>query len=126
MPEFKWSHFLNFSEEIFCFQCNSENEEAKYRTIVSRAYYAAFHSSSIYLLENYGIETNVKGEGSHDRVIRELMKLNVDPIAKKAAEKLKLLKNSRKYADYNIDEKRNKLHAETAIMQSKEIILSLR
>jgi uncharacterized protein (UPF0332 family) len=124
MHFFDWSNYLDFSKRVLNFNCDSQIEEAKYRTIVSRAYYAAFHNSSLYMKNVLGIPP-ITGPGAHQWVIDNLNNSS-DLKANEAAAKLKTLKWSRRIADYDSDKKTKERHATNAIKLSEQIISGLK
>ncbi len=48
---FDWSQYLNLAKEFLCQPTPPANQEAKMRSAISRAYYAAFISARNYLPE---------------------------------------------------------------------------
>lgn len=68
MP-FDWAEYLRLAEEL----AQRQNDEAAFRSAVSRAYYAAYCQACAYLNQkNIPIP---QGEGSHDRVWKSFASL---------------------------------------------------
>lgn len=59
MSSFSWSQFLDLADQL-----QSGGDEARFRTAVSRAYYAAFQAAKAYVARTYGL----RGKGNiHDQ-----------------------------------------------------------
>lgn len=140
---FDWDGYLDiakqFLQELEEDASDTNENESKVRCGISRAYYAAFNDSRIFL-HNIGIEPSMFGESSHKKVIQEFKNLCNKPDNQQFGKeykiifnKLSLLKDERTkadYADYLIDEKlyskdAKKNMLEKSIRYSEMIIKSL-
>jgi uncharacterized protein (UPF0332 family) len=126
---FKWIKFLDLAKDLH----NSTAEdlslaEAKYRTVIGRAYYAAFNVAKQYL-ESQGIPISKQGE-AHQEVKKCLMQINGT-----VAANLNNLRSARNTADYksNVYNKRRdetittywKKESEKAIKRADKIIKAI-
>lgn len=95
------------------------DEDARYRTAVSRAYYAA-HLISRKIFEEMGVKFPIDPENEgkiHTMVIDALIKVN-EP----TSVVLKKLRKIRNKADYDLDYNFKKYGVETLIGQAKDVI----
>ena len=65
--KFNWQRYLILAEELLNSIPENEDDEAKARTGISRAYYAAYHKAESYL-NKIGITIDIYQKGSHKRV----------------------------------------------------------
>lgn len=65
-PEFKWEHYLDLADELAASQAAGE---AKLRSAISRAYYAAFHVAMRFLQDNKQYTPTLSGK-DHGNVWR--------------------------------------------------------
>lgn len=94
MSQFNFEEFLN----VAWFLKNSNldcSKEAKSRSAVSRAYYAAFHKTRIYLIDWWGHSFSPNHE-AHQEVIDDLVLVGLDEESKK----LVTLRGWRNQCDY--------------------------
>jgi uncharacterized protein (UPF0332 family) len=94
MSQFDFKEFLNVAwflqnTDIAC------SREAKYRSAVSRAYYAAFKKTHIYLTQTYGLDFSKKCE-VHQEVIDEIARFDDD-----VSKQLNALRGWRNQCDYD-------------------------
>lgn len=115
-------NFLNFAKEMI--DDLGHDEEARYRTAVSRAYYAAHLVCKKIFIEmkvKTFIEIKVEDEENmaiiHKMVIDHLLKIN-DPIGRM----FKSLRRIRNKADYNMDWKFKRKGTKTIIQDAEFII----
>jgi uncharacterized protein (UPF0332 family) len=102
---FNWVDYLQLARELEGETKNSEDSllEAKLRTAISRAYYAAFGEACLLLIQKDGI--TLPREGRHDFVIRVLSN-SPYRTRKSIGSNLRRLRDHRNTADYqrsNID-----------------------
>lgn len=74
---FEWVHYLDLARELkeISRQSKSDEEfEARLRSCISRAYYAAFHAASLYLENNMNYVMKKGGNSSHQEVCREFQR----------------------------------------------------
>ena len=100
---FKWLQLLEVAKELNnSVKQNSILAEAKYRTVVGRAYYAAFNIAKEYL-ESAGLVFSNDGR-AHTEVRSELRRIGGK--AASAASKLNTLRDMRGRADYELNPSR--------------------
>jgi uncharacterized protein (UPF0332 family) len=109
---FDWNVYINLSKK--CLECD---EEAYFRTAISRAYYGCF--CILRDRENLGDDTT---RNVHINVIKHYKNHRFNPNYKKIGIKLDQLRKCRNKADYNGEIEITKDNAELAIARSKEII----
>lgn len=104
--KYDWKKFLTFSEALCKDTFWQDDDDTKYRIIVSRAYYTAFHCAQIFLQDNHWESHQVGGE--HEKVIsglKDMKKKSLDfqRKCKKLGLNLERLKCRRVQADYRDD-----------------------
>lgn len=111
-------HFLNLAKKLA--DDSGYDEEARYRTAISRAYYTA-HLISKKKFEDIGVKFPIEDDKNmgiiHMIVIDYLIKRN-DPIGRL----LKGLRKNRNKADYNLDWKFKKKGVELLISEAEVMI----
>ena len=95
---FDWTGFLDVARRLASEP--GEAEEAERRCALSRAYYAAFHHSRLYLARIDPTLSIPTTGVAHEFVPDHLKQPNRPKQAKNAARKLDHLKRLRKWADY--------------------------
>ena len=103
--------FYDVAEKLLA-NCSTESE---YRSVINRAYYAAFGFGRIVV----NVETT--GSSIHQDTSNKLMGFKYER-SKKAGKMLQTLFNMRKKADYKYSEKVMKWECETSVKDAKEII----
>lgn len=103
---YDWKKFLTFAEMLYKENFWQDDVDTKYRIIISRAYYAAFHCTQKFLQDNHWQIQRASGE--HEKVIKslkEIKKKNTDfqRKCKKLGLNLERLKWRRVQADYRDD-----------------------
>jgi uncharacterized protein (UPF0332 family) len=93
---FDWSEFLALAKVIADTEISSQ--EARLRTAISRAYYAAFISVRNYLRDQEGQVTTSSVEAH--RLVSEQMRMSADPVRQSIADRLRRLRLYRNQADY--------------------------
>jgi hypothetical protein len=101
---FDWQHYYLLARELLPMVDSVSYKEALLRSVVSRAYYAAYHRACNYL-EEIGQYPNDQGSqgpirGSHNRVIDVFLTATQNPEWKKIGKKLRKLKAIRQEAGY--------------------------
>lgn len=102
----------------------ARSSEARRRTIVGRAYYAAYHSLLIAALAlgyEYGRENN-RPSGRHENLIDWAMRQSSVHDLRIAAERLRALKPWRHKADYALDAEVSFSHAESCVAMAQALI----
>lgn len=103
MNKFDWKTYVTIAREI---STHTNNDEAKYRCAISRAYYGAFNSV-VSFMKTKNIYNSNPGEGSHQSVIDDCFRfsLNNQTNAQKAwrriGNSLTRMKKMRVKADYH-------------------------
>lgn len=105
----------------------ARGSEARRRTIVGRAYYAAYHSLLIAaqaLGYRYSKENN-RPPGSHENLIDWAMRQSSTHDLRIAAERLRALKHWRRKADYTLDIDVSFSNAEYCLATAQAVINDL-
>lgn len=126
--KYDWKRFLAFAEVLFKDPFWQHDTDTKYRVILSRAYYAAFHYAQIFLQNNHW-ESHQAG-GEHEKVIKGLKEMkkkspDFQRKCKKLGLNLERLKYKRIQADYRDDIILSNGDVEKNINESKNIIETL-
>ena len=95
---FNWSEYLNLARELAGKSTDVSSEEAKLRSAISRAYYAAFIQARNFLRDRDQI--TIPREKTHKYVIEQFQN-SADEKRRKLGEKLQRLRDFRNQADYN-------------------------
>jgi uncharacterized protein (UPF0332 family) len=96
---FDWSQYLNLAREIIGQPTSPANLEAKRRSAISRAYYAAFISARNYLQEIEGLSIPITAD-AHKYVVQQF-KQSSDSDRQNIGRNLEKLRRERNQADYN-------------------------
>jgi len=96
---FDWREFLNLAKELCGVQCTPASDEAKWRTSVSRAYYAAFCEARNYLTDVEGLDVP-EGPEAHGFVSRAFAGRNEKGL-RRISSRLDGLRDYRNKADYD-------------------------
>ncbi len=119
---FNWAEYLLLAKELA-----EDNSEAKKRSAISRAYYAAFHIAAQYLVDNDCDFYLTKTREDHDKIWSTLK----SPVPGKkrqesaAGEHGIRLKEMRRKADYEDTIQNVEKTTELAIRRSENLIRSL-
>jgi len=135
MNEFDWEDYLLLAKKLLIESKDSDIQEAKLRSAISRAYYAAFIKAKNYL-ERKGYDLSIKAlkkkykNREYISVHKEVRKIlnNGEKFEKEIAKTLKDLGKARNDADYESEESNlYKLGQDTKIHieQSKFILFTL-
>lgn len=95
---FDWSEYFNLARELAGQATSPANQEAKLRSSVSRAYYAAFCKARNYLRDVDKLSVPI--DGSAHQYVQEKFEISSDPLRKQLGEDLKRLRRRRNMADY--------------------------
>ena len=118
---FDWKKFIKIADELI----KNKNEES-YRSVVNRAYYAAYNQSKTFI-EVWIIKGDLivpEREGRHSYIIRSLKGVP-EPYIRQAGRDLGDLFDDRKEADYEKDVCIEKRTATLNIERAKKIIKQL-
>lgn len=97
---FDWQEFLHFARQIYReLETTREVDDTLCRIGISRAYYAAYHAARNYLLELIPDFSSGIGEGSHQAVINEFLRMK-DKYRRQIGDRLAFVKDMRVRADY--------------------------
>lgn len=97
---FDWSQYLHLAEELRETAARSIVEEAKLRSAVSRAYYAAFCKARNYL-RHIDRDPNIPEDGRiHSYIKNEFVKSS-DRVRRRIGSNLDRLRSDRRKADYD-------------------------
>jgi len=128
MSDFEWIRFYDFAVELNANSCKSGNEEAKARTSISRAYYAAFNKSKKYIidfksneLQSFKSKPKNQNLGSHDIYIQFLVEYLKDTSLMTIGSILKDLQIMRVEADYYSDKDIRNDTVNDALIASEDI-----
>ncbi len=123
-PDFDWVHFLRLAEQLNDLVVTGVDVEAQQRSAISRAYYAAFNLSRIYL-ESEGYGPYAADASAHGEVKRAFNHAD-DRVRKSIGQRLDALRESRNWSDYSSVVAANWLDlAKVAVSRAKEIEKSL-
>lgn len=99
--KFDWQEFLHFARQIYReLETTREVDETLCRIGISRAYYAAYHAARNYLLELIPDFSSGIGEGSHQAVINEFLRMK-DKYRRQIGNEIRRLRARRVRADYD-------------------------
>lgn len=113
---FDWMEFLNLAGELSedtTFHCA---RDARLRSAISRAYYAAFHKAKTTVLP-----AREAGFGSHQQIIDSLQESD-DPARRQLGVDLARLKGNRKKADYDDVVRNIPALVEDSLLGAQELI----
>ena len=96
---FDWAEYLNVAGELAAIPFRPSIAEAKQRSAISRAYYAAFGKARVHLRDIDGDGNIPRGPQAHEYV-RLAFKASVDPRRRSIGENLNRLRRARNRADY--------------------------
>lgn len=96
---FDWSQYLNLAKEFLGQSTPPASQEAKRRSAISRAYYAAFISARNYLQETEGHSIPTTAD-AHKYVVQQF-KQSSDTERQNIGSNLEKLRRDRNAADYN-------------------------
>ncbi len=97
------------------------DEEAVFRTSVSRAYYAAFHEVADAYAEKKNVSRSDRLFENHQNFIRTLRELRAEPKFKKLGNQLNDLKSDRIKADYKLHQDISRNTARKSCAASRRI-----
>lgn len=124
--DYDWKQFLSFSEKLYADTFWKDDPATKYRIILSRSYYAAFHCAQDFLQE-YHLQNPDIHDSEHRCVIRNLKMMkrktsDFQRACKKIGLNLDRLREKRAQADYRADWSFKDADAQNGILQSHKII----
>jgi uncharacterized protein (UPF0332 family) len=95
---FDWSEYLDLAQELAGRATGPSSQEAKLRSAISRAYYAAFCKARNHLRDNEGLP--IPKVDVH-RYVRDQFKNSPDKARKEVGENLNRMRKDRNKADYD-------------------------
>lgn len=117
---FDWSEYLSLAQELAGQSGRVANQESKYRSAISRAYYAAFCKARNYLRDVEG--QAIPAGGKSHTYVRDEYRNNSTRTRRRIGEKLNRLRSDRNRADYEDVFTRPSDVAIESIRLSREII----
>jgi hypothetical protein len=120
---FDWLEYLNLAEELAGRSGSSSNQEAKLRSAISRAYYAAFIKARNYLRDTEGIK--VPFDRDIHLFVQNQFKHHPDKNRQKIGQWLGILRVTRNKADYDDKVKRLPRITQRILTMAAEVIASL-
>lgn len=126
---YDWNQFLSFSEQLYNDPFGNNDSATKYRIVVSRSYYAAFHYAKKFL-KDFHLENSTIYGGEHQRVIRHFKEMKrKTPDFQRKCKRIGLyldrLKTRRMQADYKDGYTFKNADGEYGIKQAHTIISSI-
>ncbi|MFB2917012.1 HEPN domain-containing protein [Aerosakkonema funiforme] len=119
---FNCSEYLNLARELAGKSTAASSEEAKLRSAISRAYYAAFIQARNLLRDRDNL--TIPRDKAHKYVIEQFQN-SVDDKRRKLGEKLQRLRDFRNQADYNDTFPKVAAKTEEALGLARRIILGI-
>ena len=102
MSAFDWEAFIDVAEELMRLPgADRIRQEARHRSAVSRAYYAAFHVAQAYIEEHALVRLTKTGRDHN--LISETLQQQPDKRLRFVGQELATLKDARQEADYSTD-----------------------
>jgi len=96
---FDWSDYLDLAKELAGLTASQATEEAKLRSSVSRAYYAAFCKARNYLRDIEG--RSIPSTGDAHVFVRDEFRYSADRLRRKIGKNLNRLRIDRNKVDYD-------------------------
>lgn len=122
---FDWSEYLNLAQELAGPPTSLSNEEARLRSAISRAYYAAFCKARNHLRDNENLSIRPpRGESTHQFVIRQF-KFSSDASRRQIGTHLNRLRVDRNKADYDDTVSRVQKMTQFVLTMAQSVISSL-
>lgn len=119
---FRWSSYLELARELANVQAPDPASEAKMRSAISRAYYAAFCEARNYVRDVAGLA--VPRDASAHAYVRKAFSRSTDPLRRSVGNSLIRLRESRRRADYE-DQMANPREAAVRAVQTASRVLSV-
>ena len=120
---FDWSEYLKLARQLAVLDGSALDQEARLRSAISRAYYAAFCRSRNYLRDTQ--KRSVPGGAKAHAYVREQFLNSSVETRKEVGENLERLREARNKADYDDNVPGLPSLARTALEWAKEAIASL-
>lgn len=117
---FQWSDYIDIARFLLA-NVGVINEEAAYRSAISRAYYAAFCHAKYFAKDNFGFEPSDSAEDHRD--LKDHFQRSGKNDVFRKLQRLRQWRNSSDYDDPSYDA--NELNARQAILQAEEVIHTL-
>lgn len=120
---FDWSEYLDVAKELASVASSSVNREAKLRSAISRAYYAALINARNHLRDREGLL--IPNTSDAHRYVKDQFQHSSDLVRQSLGEKLLRLRDFRRQADY-VDTFPGLVGiTQTALKLSEEVISTL-
>lgn len=111
--------FLNLAKEL---NEDDSGQEAKHRTSISRAYYAAYHEAAQCYASHENLELTDSLFGNHQAFIRKLQENRSEKLIRTIGNQLYDLKKDRIKADYKLNQEVTSSAAKKSFFASTKII----
>ena len=118
---FDWLQYHNLAKERLGMIHEPVSEEAKQRSAISRAYYAAFNIAAEYILASEGESALPAGVAQHEAVQRHFS-IRKDGVSRKIADDFGYLRTERNKADYKINARIAPATSREAVRRAGEVI----
>lgn len=127
---FDWSEYLVLAKELASQTQGSSTQEARWRSAVSRAYYAAFRKARNHLRDKEGKRQELASGNTHQIVINLFSELynnsrNKNPKHLLIAQNLRDLRSARNRTDYEDVVTNLQGLASTSLIKAEKVISSL-
>ena len=99
---FTWEHFLEVAHELADCPSRDHLREAKFRSAISRAYYASFHHARGHYKARYGAEPPGSGSGREHKLLPAALMQSGSRAEEEAGDQLNMLRGLRREADYEL------------------------
>jgi len=120
---FDWTEYLNLAQDLAGQKVAPPTKEAKSRSAISRAYYAAFCKARNHLRDKEGCLIPCTGDAH--RIVRDTFKDSPDSRRKKIGVNLNRLREDRRKADYDDSMKSLPDITRIALIKSDQIVTEL-
>lgn len=120
---FDWSQYLNLAKEFLGQPTSPASQEAKMRSAISRAYYAAFISARNYLQETEGHSIPTTAD-AHKYVVQQF-KQSADRERQNIGRNLEKLRRDRNAADYKNNVPELFKMSKIAVKRSQRVLFKL-
>jgi uncharacterized protein (UPF0332 family) len=118
---FDWVQYHHLAKELLGMIHEPVGEEAKQRSAISRAYYAAFNIAAAYVIASEGDNALPAGVAQHEAVQRHFS-VRKDMVSRKIADDLAYLRAERNKADYKINTRISPAAPKEAVRRAGDVI----
>lgn len=123
---FSWEDLLSLAEELAEAPSGDGLREAKHRSAISRAYYAAYHRAlNYYRVKHRGLPPRASRGGGWHEALCEALRDSADAVEQEVGDLLTDLKGNRHDADYKARVLVTDLMVIASLLMAREIISRL-